>query len=149
MRETGVDRESTPGRATPVYAGRPSACTWRLLASLVVFMLLPVWFCQSSLAISQRGHVYGGSFGVEASEGGLAEAAGVAVSEADGDVYVVDRGLNRIDRFDGRHDFLEAWGWGVADGEAKYERCSHGCRPTPAKNTAPSPSSALKANRWA
>lgn len=129
MRETGADCGSTPGRATPVHAGRPPACTWRLPGSLLVSMLLLALCCQSSLAISQRGHLYSGSFGIEASEGGLDEAAGVAVSEGDGDVYVVDRGLSRIDRFDGRHDFLEAWGWGVADGEARYERCSHDCRP--------------------
>lgn len=47
---------------------------------------------------------------------------GVAVSEATGDVYVADGG-ERILRYDAEGHFLEAWGWGVGDGEEKFERC--------------------------
>jgi DNA-binding beta-propeller fold protein YncE len=62
----------------------------------------------------------------------LSDPSGVAVSEvgvASGDVYVVDRGNDRVEQFDSSGGFLAAWGWGVSDGEKKYEVCrgSEGC----------------------
>jgi DNA-binding beta-propeller fold protein YncE len=60
--------------------------------------------------------------------GQMNQPAGVAVSEATGDVYVVDAGNNRVDRFGPSGQFLEAWGWGVADGAKEYEHCSSECR---------------------
>ena len=51
-------------------------------------------------ALAVRGHVFGGSFaGKGTGAGQLSEPAGVAVNEASGDVYVVDRGNNRIEYF--------------------------------------------------
>lgn len=44
--------------------------------------------------------------------------------EESGDVYVVDRGNNRVNVFDPGGNFRFAWGWGVADGfTAALQRC--------------------------
>jgi DNA-binding beta-propeller fold protein YncE len=84
-------------------------------------------------ALSQRGHEFKGfSFGgLGEGEGQLKAPAGVAVNEATGDVYVVDRGNNRIERFTEKGEFIEAWGWGVKDGNKEYEICKKGelCHP--------------------
>lgn len=80
-------------------------------------------------ALSQRGHSFGFSFASKGEgDGKLKSPAGVAVNESSGDVYVVDASNNRIERFGSRGEFIAAWGWGVADGEAKYEVCSSSCR---------------------
>ena len=96
---------------------------------------------------SQRGHVFAFSFGEEGEGAGqfrfegasfkVSEAAGIAVSEATGDVYVVDRGDDRVEQFRPKlgaagevvgEEFVAAWGWGVSDGKAEYEVCTSGCR---------------------
>ncbi len=98
-------------------------------------------------ALEQRGHALGFSFGGEGEGDGqfrfedasvkVSEAAGIAVSEATGDVYVVDRGNDRVEQFRPRlgaggevvgEEFVAAWGWGVSDGKAEYEVCTSGCR---------------------
>jgi DNA-binding beta-propeller fold protein YncE len=48
---------------------------------------------------------------------------GLAVDPATGNVYVGDVGQNRIAKFSPWGVFLEAWGWGVANGEAKLQSC--------------------------
>jgi NHL repeat len=99
-----------------------------------------------ALGLYQRGHAWAFSFG-EAGEGAgqfrfggsfkLSEPAGVAVDEATGDVYVVDRGNDRIEQFRPilnasgvltGEEFLAAWGYGVADGKEEYELCTSECR---------------------
>jgi NHL repeat len=60
--------------------------------------------------------------------GEFARPVGVAVSQATGDVYVMDAGNRRIQRFDRDGGFLGAWGWGVATGAARFEICRSGCR---------------------
>ena len=60
--------------------------------------------------------------------GRLLHPAGVAVDEASGDVYVVDAGNNRIERFGAKGEFVAAWGWGVSDGKAEYEVCTSACK---------------------
>ena len=55
------------------------------------------------------------------------------MSEETGDVYVVDAGNQRVERFHpsdaGKEgEPLAVWGWGVTDGEAKYEICESGCK---------------------
>jgi DNA-binding beta-propeller fold protein YncE len=120
----------------------------RTLASLVLLVLAgslcsvrPAW------GLGQRGHVYAFSFGgpgegpgefrFEGASLKTKEAAGIAVSEATGDVYVVDRGNDRVQEFRpelGAHgepvgeEFVTAWGWGVSDGEDEYEVCMSSCR---------------------
>ncbi len=41
-----------------------------------------------------------------------------------GHVYIADRGNARIDEFTPWGEFVKAWGWGVRNGEAKFENCS-------------------------
>jgi DNA-binding beta-propeller fold protein YncE len=61
---------------------------------VAVALLLP------GVALATRGHVFGGSFGKEGAGGGeFKEPSAVAVNEATGDVYVVDRGNLRVERF--------------------------------------------------
>ena len=84
--------------------------------------------CAPADALSQRGHVFAFSFAVQGRGAGeLFEPAGVAVDEASGDVYVVDRGNNRIERFGAKGEFIAAWGWGVKDGQKEFEICERAC----------------------
>lgn len=62
-----------------------------------------------------------GSEGVGA--GQVNEPSGVAVDQASGDVYVVDKNNERVDEFSSEGAFLLAWGWGVANGKAEFETC--------------------------
>jgi hypothetical protein len=52
---------------------------------------------------------------------------GVAVDQASGDVYLMDFGNVRIDRFSGEGAFLLAWGWGVADATQGLQTCTATC----------------------
>jgi hypothetical protein len=45
-------------------------------------------------------------------------AAGIAVNNSSGDVYVVDRSNNRIEQFDSEENFIRAWGIDVISGGA-------------------------------
>jgi DNA-binding beta-propeller fold protein YncE len=85
---------------------------------------------QPAAALSARGHTFLGSFGAPGGAAGrLNQPRGVAVNEATGDIYVVDAGNSRIDRFGANDGFIEAWGWGVLDGKKELERCTTECRP--------------------
>ncbi len=103
------------------------------LASVLLALVLAFVFgSASALAVQTR--PLGISFGGKGSEDGQFEGpAGVAVSEASlskpaEDVYVVDRGNNRIEQFSSTGAFIAAWGWGVSNGKAEYEVCTSGCR---------------------
>ena len=97
------------------------------VTALLVLVLMLLLCCSSALALTQRGHVHGTAFGKEGILGGeLSSPSGVAVSEVgstSGDVYVVDRGNNRVERFDSKGGFISAWGYGVSDGASEYEVC--------------------------
>lgn len=82
--------------------GRGSA----LAALLLVVAIVGALVSASPAAAGQR-HVFAGAF--EGGEGGLSEPDGVAVSEATGDVYVADRGNNRIEQFNAAGTFLAAF----------------------------------------
>jgi len=102
-------------------------------ARVLVFAVFAMGVCLLAIsaapALAVRGHVFGSVFGAPGSgDGQLAEPEGVAVSEATGDVYVVDRGNSRVVVFSATGGFVEAWGWGVADGKAEYEVCEGGCQ---------------------
>ena len=88
--------------------------------------------CVPAFALSQRGHEFKPSISFGSSgEGALSKPGAVAVSDVGssrGDVYVLDRGHDRIVQYGARGEFISAWGWGVKDGEAKYETCTAGCR---------------------
>lgn len=60
--------------------------------------------------------------------GQFAEPEGVAVDQASGDVYVVDKNNQRVEQFDATGGFLTAWGWGVADGTTQaFQACTTTC----------------------
>jgi len=82
-----------------------------------------------ALGLSQRGHAFAFSFASKGEGAGkLVHPAGVAVNEATGEVYIVDAGNDRIERFGPKGEFIAAWGWGVSDGKAEYEVCSSACK---------------------
>jgi hypothetical protein len=67
------------------------------------------------------------SFGAPGHEAGQFEdPTGVAVNNVTGDVYVVDKGNNRVDEFEADGTFIRAWGWGVdkENPEAKLQECT-------------------------
>jgi DNA-binding beta-propeller fold protein YncE len=84
----------------------------------------------SASGLSQRGLALSGSvIGTPGSGNGqLQEPGAVAVNETTGDVYVVDRGNNRIVRFGPSGEFISAWGFGVSSGTQTYEVCTSNCK---------------------
>jgi hypothetical protein len=85
----------------------------RLKSAITV--LAPVLLAGAALAVAAPAHAFRGfvltrSFGSQGSaEGSFSEAAGIAVNETSGDVYVADKGNNRIERFDSSGSFLSAF----------------------------------------
>ena len=59
--------------------------------------------------------------------GELNQPQGVA-TDSSGDVYVADSGNHRIDEFSPAGAFIKAYGWGVSDGQARFEMCTTTCR---------------------
>ncbi len=86
----------------------------------------------SASALSQRGHVFTSAFGAPgAGAGQVSEPGQLAVNETTGDVYVVDKGNSRIERFASDGTFISAWGFGVNKGGAAktFEVCTSACQP--------------------
>jgi DNA-binding beta-propeller fold protein YncE len=101
-----------------------------IMAAGVLAVVAAGAVCAPAFALSQRGHVFGFAFaGGGSGAGQLSGPAGVAVSESTGDVYVVDSGNNRIERFAPEGKFIAAWGWGVKDGASEYQVCESACLP--------------------
>ena len=107
--------------------------SWRtvLLCSVGSFCLL--WGVASASAHSD--YTFTGSFGASGAGAGqlsLVPSAipgettnfGVAVNDETHDVYVADRGNNRVDEFEADGTFVRAWGWGVATGAAELQTCT-------------------------
>ena len=89
--------------------GRAGGGLWWL--TLVFGGLL--WWSVPAHALTQRGHLFGFSFGsAGAGAGQLSGPSGVALSEETGDVYVVDSANSRVERFGPRGEFIAAWGVG-------------------------------------
>lgn len=65
-----------------------------------------------------------GSYGEAA--GQFVQPRGIAVEQENGDVYVVDRNNQRIEKWTGEGTFLLAWGWGVA-GKSELQTCTTTC----------------------
>jgi DNA-binding beta-propeller fold protein YncE len=69
------------------------------------------------------------SFGsAGAGPGQMQSPEGVAVQPTSGNVYVADTGNDRVDVFGPTGSFIEAFGWGVADGQPKAEVCTTNCQ---------------------
>lgn len=52
----------------------------------------------------------------------------IALSAADGNLYVADRNNNRVDVFAANGEFVKAIGWGVATGTPVFQTCTTSCR---------------------
>ena len=66
-------------------------------------------------------------------QGGASGAGAVDVPEGitidpSGDVYVADTGNNRVDEFSAAGAFIKAYGWGVSDGQGRFETCTNTCQ---------------------
>jgi len=53
---------------------------------------------------------------------------GIAINKTSGNVYVSDTGNNRIEEVSSAGEFVQAFGWGVADGKAELEVCKTACK---------------------
>jgi hypothetical protein len=108
-------------------SGAPSP---RTLALTALVSLCALAFTAAP-ALAREVHIYNHSFGEPGTEAGQFEnPSDIAVNDATGDVYVVDRGNNRIDEFEANGTFIQAWGYGVAEGVApkdELQTCSLAC----------------------
>jgi DNA-binding beta-propeller fold protein YncE len=110
-------------------ARRPPRASARLFSVLAVVAAGFAAWCAPALALSQRGHSFQGSFGSKGEAlGQLSGPAGVAVNQTTGDVYVLDAGNQRVERFNEKGEALQVWGWGVETGAAEYQQCASVCK---------------------
>ena len=65
-----------------------------------------------------------GSIGTGAGQFGMVE--GVAI-DSKGNVWATDTNQQRIEEFSSTGTFLKMFGWGVSNGEAKFETCTASC----------------------
>jgi DNA-binding beta-propeller fold protein YncE len=112
---------------------RDTVAAWRATCACVLafglVLVASLLWSAPALAITQRGHVFGSSFGTTgAGDGQLSKPSGVAVNETSGDVYVVDRANNRVEQFSAEGAFIRAWGYGVLDGAKETQVCTSGCK---------------------
>ncbi len=104
----------------------------RLLAALALLLTGLALHGAAAEALSQRGHEFEGSFGASGQSVLAPGADAIAINEASGDIYVVDKADNRVERFGAHYEFIEAWGWGVNEGGEQFEKCSEEARCKPA-----------------
>jgi RHS repeat-associated protein len=65
-----------------------------------------------------------GSYGTGAGQMGWTE--GLAI-DSKGNLWVSDEGNSRVEEFNGEGTFLKMFGWGVANGESKFQTCTSSC----------------------
>src|SRR5436190_23829145 len=108
---------------------RASLAGPRLALAILAAAALLGALTSPAFAFSQRGHSFAFSFGEKGEAlGQLKSPAGIAVNESTHDVYVVDAGNQRVERFNAEGEAQEVWGWGVENGAAEFQRCSTGCK---------------------
>jgi len=74
----------------------------------------------SPAAAVTDGYAYSYSF---SALGNFGMGVGLAVDQSNGDVYATEIDNNRILKFDSAGNFLEAWGYGVVDGQPESQVC--------------------------
>jgi DNA-binding beta-propeller fold protein YncE len=120
--EEGMGQESR-GSCTGGYrrCGVRRASLFAALGSLLALLLLNA---ASASALLQRGHVPAGSFG-ESGEASRSLPSAIAVNEATGDVYVLEKANSRVMVYGPApgHGFIEAWGVGVKNGKEEFQQC--------------------------
>jgi DNA-binding beta-propeller fold protein YncE len=96
---------------------RASHCRRDVIVAAAFCVFAAVFAVSSTAAWATRGHVFSKSFGSEgAGPGQFVEPAGVAVNDATHDVYIVDKGNDRVERFDSEGHYL-----GQFDGSGQFE----------------------------
>ena len=107
-----AERDSDPNR------GSALASASRLALASCVLLIAAAFLAPSAAADI----VFGGGQGAGA--GQTDNPSAIAVDNASGNVYVADRGNNRIAVFDAGGSFIRAFGWGVDTGAAALEVCT-------------------------
>ncbi len=122
-------RSGAPLRSS-VARGRSSlgsgASLRRTLVTALLVLAALALYSVPAQALSQRGHEFVGSFGESGEPASPSKPSALAVNEATGDVYVLEAENNRVVVYGPapKHEFLEAWGYGVSNGEKKLETCT-------------------------
>jgi hypothetical protein len=101
-------------RTAPAVRGAIRSWAAPLTAAIAASVLL------IAAPVASAEHTFG-AFGSEA--GQTDKPAGIG-TDASGNVYVADRGNDRIDVFESDGDFVRAFGWGVDTGAAQLEVCT-------------------------
>jgi hypothetical protein len=109
--------EGQAGDATSTRALARSRSLRALLVTAVGLLCALAWTGSASASI-HRGHVFGSTF-EGSGEQAFSNASGVAVNESSGEVYVVDAGHERVERFapDGSGGFQFVSEWSVPNPE--------------------------------
>ena len=110
------------------FTGRRIAARRSVAVLCLLVGGLALWSSAPALALIHRGHAFSFSIEGEKTEK-LSKPSAVAVDNSTGEVYVVDSGKNRVERFGPKGEFIAAWGWGVSDGKEGYEVCTSSCKP--------------------
>jgi hypothetical protein len=102
---------------------------WLSAVGIAVFLTLLIGCPSVSLASPPQVSFVARFGGIGSGAGDLNVAAGMAVDEATGNVYVADDDNERIDEFNSSGGFVKAWGAGVSDGTSStYQTCTTSCR---------------------
>jgi DNA-binding beta-propeller fold protein YncE len=102
-----------------------------MLATALLVVAALALYSVPAQALGQRGHEFSGSFGESGEPSNPSKPSALAVSETTGDVYVLEAESNRVVVYGPapKHEFIEAWGYGVSNGEKKLETCTEKCEP--------------------
>ncbi len=71
---------------------------------------------------------YEAKFGASGSASGQLKAPYAMTVDSKGNIWIADTGNNRIDEFNEKHEFIDAFGFGVANGEEKLQTCTSVCK---------------------
>ena len=115
-------KRAPEGEAPPVRPGRwatAGSCALAFCATMAAALALGGGTARA--AVSSFGSVGSGA-------GQFRNPYGIAIEQGNGDVYVVDRNNQRVERFTAEGAFLLGWGFGVANGEDRAETCTTACR---------------------
>jgi hypothetical protein len=90
----------------------------KLVPAVTLCMLVCGLIFSIAPAFAAKQYAPGATFAGEPGGGAgqLEDPEGVAINDLSGDVYVADRGNNRVDEFENNGTFVRAWGWGVVNG---------------------------------
>jgi hypothetical protein len=105
-----------------VVGVRHSASAARIVCAACLLACLAV-VAPAAAATTQFGEEGEGAGQFNEPRAVAVDNSALLVDGSAGDVYVADRNNNRVDKFSSSGVFLLAWGWGVADGQARFETC--------------------------